>query len=118
MSVEKYERSFEQNEALGLNDMRVENYGEHEEKIALKPNVNRGDSSPGIINKNPHGESQDRQHLAEIGANAQTHLFTKDDKSLLSPAHAAVNSQSKQGSRRVSNKSISGHSNSEQGGDR
>ena len=41
-------------------------------------------------------------------------VFTKDDKNLLSPAHAAVN-QSKQSSRRVSNKSISGHSNSDQG---
>merc|ERR1712080_543034 len=28
MKIEKYERTFEQNEELGLNDMRVEGYGE------------------------------------------------------------------------------------------
>lgn len=29
MTVERYERSFEQNEELGLNDMKTENYGEN-----------------------------------------------------------------------------------------
>jgi len=29
MKVEQYERSFEQNELLGLNDMKTENYSTH-----------------------------------------------------------------------------------------
>lgn len=32
MTVEKYERSFEQNEDLGLNDMKTEGYEENEKK--------------------------------------------------------------------------------------
>ena len=34
MVVEKYERSWEQNENLGLNDMKTENYGEEKEEEA------------------------------------------------------------------------------------
>ena len=30
MTIEKYERSFEQNEELGLNDLKTEDYGEKE----------------------------------------------------------------------------------------
>ncbi|CAM9761919.1 unnamed protein product [Lampetra fluviatilis] len=32
MTVERYERSYDQNDDLGINDMRVENYGEEEEE--------------------------------------------------------------------------------------
>ncbi len=34
MIVEKYERSFEQNDELGLNDMRTENYADDKDKDA------------------------------------------------------------------------------------
>ena len=32
MTIDSYERSFEQNDDLGLNDMKTEDYGENEEK--------------------------------------------------------------------------------------
>ncbi len=32
MTVDRYDRTWEQNEALGLNDMRTENYGEQEQQ--------------------------------------------------------------------------------------
>lgn len=30
MTIDRYDRTWEQNELLGLNDMKVENYGEEE----------------------------------------------------------------------------------------
>ncbi len=46
MTVVRYERTYEQNEELGLNDMRTENYSEggggEQEKEALLPKEERG----------------------------------------------------------------------------
>lgn len=36
LKISKYERSFEQNEEMGLNDMKVENYEKNEEKQSLE----------------------------------------------------------------------------------
>ena len=33
MKIEKYQRTFDQNEELGLNDMKVEGYGEENIKL-------------------------------------------------------------------------------------
>lgn len=34
LTVERYERTWDQNESLGLNDIKTENYGEKEEEAA------------------------------------------------------------------------------------
>ena len=37
MTIDNYERSFEQNDDLGLNDMKTENYGENDDLESGKP---------------------------------------------------------------------------------
>lgn len=75
MTIERYERTWQQNEDLGLNDMKTENYGEQE--LLGQPSP----APPSVCSPQHHA------HLLEMGAAANTHLFVKEDKNLLSPAH-------------------------------
>ena len=70
MVIERYERTWQQNEDLGLNDMKTEDYGE---KDILQP--------PAVCSPQHHA------HLLEMGGATATHLYVKEDKNLLSPAH-------------------------------
>ena len=46
MTVERYTRTWEQDEELGLNDIKTENYGEEERSCAAVQEQNRnGDTS-------------------------------------------------------------------------
>lgn len=102
MSIVHYDRTFEQNEQLGLNDMKTENYGEE-------------DAAAAITEATPLQQA----HLLEVGASAQRHLYTRDDAkntenntpSLLTPNHAAAGGSE---SRRVSSgaRSVAGKSSS------
>eukprot|EP00095_Tigriopus_kingsejongensis_P000628 snap_masked-scaffold275_size226830-processed-gene-0.20 protein:Tk00628 transcript:snap_masked-scaffold275_size226830-processed-gene-0.20-mRNA-1 annotation:"hypothetical protein" len=76
MSVEHYQRTFDQDDDLGINDMKTENYGERE--------ILASETAP----LNPTQQA----HLVELGASSsQKHLYVKDDKNLLSPGHIATN---------------------------
>ena len=95
MEIEHYSRTYEQNEELGLNDMKTENYGEHEQLQA-------DDQEP------TETTPLQQAHLLEVGASAQTHLYTKDkaaqpqvDPNRLSPYHGITPGNM---SRRVSGK--------------
>ena len=120
MRIVRYERTFEQNEELGLNDMKTENYGEEKENKAAAAKANeeeQAEETAALLDKSEKEQllqvggrrrktmvpfkdlislSQmsplQRAQLAELGQ-ARTHLFTSpkhDEKRLLSPAHAAA----------------------------
>lgn len=85
MRVERYDRTWEQNESLGLNDMKTEDYGEKE---LLCPKGTTAASSAG---NHVCTSTQEQAHMLEMGA-AEHKLYTRpeiDSKNLLSPKSAA-----------------------------
>ena len=83
MTIERYERTDEQNEELGLNDMVTENYGEKSMMEQAQ-------------------ESLQKAHLLEVGG-ATRHVYAKDEsKNLLTPSRAAAAGGANLESRRTS----------------
>ncbi len=64
MRIVRYERTFEQNEELGLNDMKTENYGEEKENKAAAAKANeeeQAEETAALLDKS------EKEQLLQVG---------------------------------------------------